>query len=334
MLLPLPALSVRVYEAGRCTPERPNTFVPTRLVQEITDLEYGTWRVTGEPVIMTDTKMFVPAFLPNSIGAPPPLLDLRFSNLYAHQSGFHLFSGKTWIEGIDWGSISVNSCINWKMRDCNLSRGGIFVGPSWSYIHQIWGEGTVEWVNNLLERVELVLQPTYLSHEGGAKNVDLAFTAYNNLFRNQDFFLDPIPASAGGPFGNYYFFYSANPLPELYHPAKRGSRTPAQAGLFQYTTRADQTKDGSQSGNAIIGRHYVAAVNSYTAQPKGTDSDGIPDYVEDANGNGQWEEDLETKINAVYTTAGIHDSLNVIYDDVDLDGDGLIGRVEKALQRN
>ncbi len=378
-------------------PERPNTFVPTRLVQETTDPDFGLWRVfwlsQQVPMQVVDTYTFAPSFEPNSFGAPPPSLDLRFSNLYAHQLAFHLFSGISGFEALAWEG-SFDSCMDWKMRDCNLSGGGIIVGPPTLTVNpdEVWGDGSIEWVNNLFDRVAVVLQPTYWS-DGHAMNVDLAFTAYNNLFRNQDFLLDPIPATAGdwlfkdnlfdkagfeffgqesldhgynaywqrvglelkpgqtdrlqpasgndviltaalpyqsGPFGSHYL---ATYCP-LYNSAKRGSRPPADAGLFHYTTRTDQTKDGSQSGNVIIGRHYVAAVNSYTAQPKGTDSDGISDYVEDANGNGQWDQDLETRVDAVYTTAGIHDSLNVAYDDVDLDGDGLVGRAEKILGVN
>jgi hypothetical protein len=145
-----------------------------------------------------------------------------------------------------------------------------------------------------------------------------------------DVLLTAAPPYLNGPFGGHYLSTSS----ELYNTGKRGSRTPAEAGLFHYTTRTDQTKDGSQSGNLIIGRHYVAAVNSWTALPRDTDGDGVPDYVEDANGDGLWDEGLETRINAAYTDAGVHDSINVLYDDVDLDGDGLVGLVEKALGKN
>ncbi len=77
--------------------------------------------------------------------------------------------------------------------------------------------------------------------------------------------------------------------------------------------------------------HYVATVNSGNPQPKDSDGDGIPDYVEDANGNGQWEEGTETKIGDADTEDGINDSVNTLYDDVDLSGSGLSGRVKKAL---
>lgn len=134
--------------------------------------------------------------------------------------------------------------------------------------------------------------------------------------------------------------YATGPLGSFYLPTwslllwNTGSRPPGAAGLYHYTTRVDQTKEGDEIGRVNIGLHYVATINSTSIQPKDTDTDGIPDYVEDANGNGQWEEGIETRIDVAYTDTGIHDSLNVIYDDLDLDGDGMVGRIEKALTKN
>jgi len=58
-----------------------------------------------------------------------------------------------------------------------------------------------------------------------------------------------------------------------------GSRPVTAAGLAHYTTTSDYSKD---TGLVDIGLHYVATTNG---QPIDTDSDGLPDYVEDANGN-------------------------------------------------
>lgn len=67
--------------------------------------------------------------------------------------------------------------------------------------------------------------------------------------------------------------------------------------------------------------------------PIDTDGDGIPDYVEDANGNGVVDAN-ETDWRTQYTTPGVWDLTNSIYDDVDLDGDGLTGWQEKILGTN
>jgi hypothetical protein len=61
-----------------------------------------------------------------------------------------------------------------------------------------------------------------------------------------------------------------------------GSRTADAAALYHYTTSTNQTKE--LTSQVDIGFHYVA-VNS-SGQPIDTDGDGLPDYFEDANGNG------------------------------------------------
>jgi hypothetical protein len=59
-----------------------------------------------------------------------------------------------------------------------------------------------------------------------------------------------------------------------------GSGTSAIAGLYHYTVRTDHIKD---SGTVDIGYHYVATDSNGGID---TDGDGIPDYLEDRNGNG------------------------------------------------
>jgi hypothetical protein len=66
-----------------------------------------------------------------------------------------------------------------------------------------------------------------------------------------------------------------------------GSRSATNAGLFHYTTRATQDKETNSI--ADIGAHYIALNSS--GQPWDDDGDGIPDYIEDSNGNGWWDSD-------------------------------------------
>ncbi len=61
-----------------------------------------------------------------------------------------------------------------------------------------------------------------------------------------------------------------------------GSRTAANAGLYHHTTVTAQTKEGSSVVD--VGFHYVATDSN--GLPLDADSDGIPDYLEDRNGNG------------------------------------------------
>ena len=62
-----------------------------------------------------------------------------------------------------------------------------------------------------------------------------------------------------------------------------GSTTADQVGLYHFTTQTDPYTE-EYSSTVDIGYHYVA-VNEY-GNPDDYDTDGIPDYLEDANGNG------------------------------------------------
>lgn len=81
-----------------------------------------------------------------------------------------------------------------------------------------------------------------------------------------------------GALGGYYYPTAGT---ELFTLVNAGSRTTIAAGLYHYTTRTDQTKDSS---NVDIGYHYVALDGN--GLPYDTDADGIPDHLEDRNGNG------------------------------------------------
>ncbi|MBI3851946.1 MAG: hypothetical protein HY298_16945 [Verrucomicrobia bacterium] len=81
--------------------------------------------------------------------------------------------------------------------------------------------------------------------------------------------------------------YQSGPLGDFYQPTNSslinaGSVTNAGwVGLYHYTVTTNQVKEASSTVD--IGFHYVAVTNGV---PIDTDSDGMPDYLEDANGNG------------------------------------------------
>ena len=81
------------------------------------------------------------------------------------------------------------------------------------------------------------------------------------------------------PMGSYYYPTNGGNLSLLIHV---GSRSAASAGLYHYTVTTDQTVEGTNT--VSIGYHYVA-VGQY-GNPLDSNGDGIPDYLEDANGNG------------------------------------------------
>ncbi len=135
--------------------------------------------------------------------------------------------------------------------------------------------------------------------------------------------LNSTPPYQNGPFGRYYL-----PNTTLLYGA--GSDTAANLGLFHYTTRVDQVKEGNDTSKAMvnIGLHYIAA-NTF-GQAMDTDGDGIPDYVEDANGNGIVDAN-ETDWQNSMTDGFTPDASNSVYLNIDLSGDGLVGRVKAGL---
>jgi hypothetical protein len=79
-------------------------------------------------------------------------------------------------------------------------------------------------------------------------------------------------------FGNYYQATNST----LLHA---GSTTADQVGLYHFTVTTNQAVEGASQ--VSIGYHYVAT-DQY-GNPLDTNGDGIPDYLEDANGNGIYD---------------------------------------------
>lgn len=94
-----------------------------------------------------------------------------------------------------------------------------------------------------------------------------------------DITLSLAPEYQTGPLGSFYYPTSGT---NLYRLVDAGSRSAANAGLYHHTVRVDQTKESTSWVD--IGFHYVA-LNGQNL-PVDTDSDGLPDYLEDSNGNG------------------------------------------------
>ena len=81
--------------------------------------------------------------------------------------------------------------------------------------------------------------------------------------------------------------YQTGPLGSFYQPTNSplidvGSTTADQVGLYHYTTQTNQVKETNSVVD--IGYHYVAT-DAY-GNPIDTNNNGVPDYLEDANGNG------------------------------------------------
>ena len=128
------------------------------------------------------------------------------------------------------------------------------------------------------------------------------------------------PPYQSGPLG-FYYQSAASPLID------KGHNTADKTGFYHYTTeQAGQVKEALSLMD--IGLHYVALDGN--SQPLDTDGDGIPDYVEDANGNGRADSG-ETSWLLQDTVSGTFDTDSPVYDNVDLSGDGLTGAIKRAL---
>jgi hypothetical protein len=96
-----------------------------------------------------------------------------------------------------------------------------------------------------------------------------------------DVILPSSPAYQSGPLGSHYQLTSS----ALFNADT--NTTPAQVGLFHYTTITNLVGgyEIKETNSWLdIGLHYVAT--DANRNPIDTDGDGTPDYIEDANGNG------------------------------------------------
>jgi hypothetical protein len=176
---------------------------------------------------------------------------------------------------------------------------GYYPLKPWAYKWSVWAQ------QQGLEETGLLLPRDEISHGVG------------------DVVLDQAPPFQAGPFGDHYM------MPKTALDFAGGFEV-CEAGLFHYTTWTNQTKEGATGAEhkISIGRHYIATTNGI---PIDTDGDGIADYVENASGTGVASAS-ETDWQKKYTSEGVYDTTNAVYDNADLSGDGLVGRMKKALK--
>jgi hypothetical protein len=88
------------------------------------------------------------------------------------------------------------------------------------------------------------------------------------------------------------FNWQTGPLGLFYQPTNSslinaGDRNATNIGLYHFTANINLAKETNSIVD--IGYHYVAT--DANGNPLDTDGDGIPDYIEDANGNGIGSDD-------------------------------------------
>jgi sugar lactone lactonase YvrE len=136
-------------------------------------------------------------------------------------------------------------------------------------------------VTNALVKDNLFDQTSISNNSGTCVTYNGGFNAfvtnYNRLqptFTN-DVILSNSPVYQTNWLGNYY-------LPTNSPLINHGSTNANLVGLYHYTTQTNQVKETNSIVD--IGYHYVAVDTN--GIPIDTDGDGIPDYLEDVNGNG------------------------------------------------
>ena len=115
----------------------------------------------------------------------------------------------------------------------------------------------------------------YVTYNGGFN----AFVTNNDRLQptfGNDVVLTNSLAYQVGPLGNYYQPINS-PL------INAGSTTADQVGLYHYTVTTNEVVEGANI--VSIGYHYVAT--DANGNPLDSNGNGIPDYIEDASGNGQ-----------------------------------------------
>jgi len=207
-----------------------------------------------------------------------------------------------------------NSLVVWTMRDCRLHN------PYFTTYAYSSGQ-TLTWQNNIWHRASISFyQPDFVGYAGttwqahnnlwlaGTISLDsslggfwtlrdnlfdgsanqlpggTSWTASHNGYRGATSFgggsnrtLTAADYQSGNFGTNYYPTTGTN----LFTLVNVGSRTSPAAGLYHHTVRTDSIRE--ETTTVDIGFHYLALSGG---QLFDTDGDGIPDWVEDLNGDG------------------------------------------------
>jgi hypothetical protein len=263
------------------TPTNLNRIVRYNTVQEQANTN---WTVRGASVAT-----------PSSNATPVPSSKYRFTQFSTLANDTKHFEGKA---GVD---ISIG------LVDCQFG-GGTFRTE----------RPTVNFTNCLFDRVVIdlygqnhAISPTFYNNLlfGGELKITKTsgtWTFYDNLFdKTTNTQSGTVTHNYNGYISGYGVLNGANgpndvtlgsspayetsSLGRFYYPSglsliNAGSRNATNAGLYHFTTTANQTKEATSQVD--IGFHYVATSNG---APIDTDGDGLADYFEDANGNGTKE---------------------------------------------
>ncbi len=275
------------------SPTALNRFADYRTVQE-QQVHIGSYSAgTGWPVIPYRTS---------TVGMPGTFRFTAFSRMAPSASAYDLYVGGNWrystltVADCWFGNATCNlvgdSGDTMVLRNNDFEREGMIIGFTDA------GSNSVSIYNNLFR-----FGTTYFDNEGSAQ-----WLIRDNSFDTCPLFDDSLLASLadhnayiGGGYHIYgdgtndvvltNFVYATGPLGDRYQVSTNlinaGSRTADLAGLYHYTTGTNLVSglEVKETNSVVdIGLHYIAV--GANGQPIDTDGDLIPDYLEDANGNG------------------------------------------------
>jgi hypothetical protein len=168
-------------------------------------------------------------------------------------------------------------------------------GVQWYLFNNLFYGGTLSYRERgsslVLLAYDNLFDSTAISKGSSSSDFTHDYNGYvtnkNRLSPNgtHDVILTNNPVYASSYLGRYYYPTNNGMLSLLINA---GSRYATNAGLYHFTTTTNQVKESSSTVD--IGFHVVA-VDPSTGLPYDTDGDGVPDYLEDRNGNGYGGDD-------------------------------------------
>jgi hypothetical protein len=157
------------------------------------------------------------------------------------------------------------------MRNCTM-RGGTVLLDKYGGTWPVWIE------DSAFDGTTLQVD----DNSGG--NTNITYCDFNAFLSNSN----RLPVWGTHDVTNFTSFnWQSSWLGDYYQPTNsplvdKGNTTADQLGLYHFTTQTNQVKETNSVVD--IGYHYVAT-DAY-GNPLDTNGDGIPDYLEDANGDG------------------------------------------------
>jgi hypothetical protein len=210
-----------------------------------------------------------------------------YGDLHAEMVNSEFWSGNLGNYG---DSMSYTNCLMWRvgLGLFNGTSGNSLVLRNCTLIGGAFEIQRISGGNNTVSVRDCVFDGTSIEtsdyYGGNASYTDYDYNAYTNS--SDPFSIGgshDVPVSGGfnwqtSWFGNFY-------LPSGSSLIDTGSTTANVVGLYHFTAQTNQVPE--TNSQVDIGYHYVAT-DAY-GNPLDSNGDGIPDYLEDANGNGIWD---------------------------------------------